>query len=35
MEHFNYILATEDVRYSDEALVIECILMSAQTNDWS
>jgi hypothetical protein len=35
MEHLNFITDVEFIGYSDEALVTECIVMSAQTNDWS
>lgn len=37
MEHliyFKHILAENSANYDDEALELECQLMSLQTNDW-
>lgn len=33
MDHFEFY--NDAPSYNDEALVIECLMMSAQINDWS
>lgn len=35
MEHLNYITDVTASDFTDLALVTECIVMSAQTNDWN
>lgn len=35
MEHLTYIADVAASEYTDLALVTECVVMSAQTNDWN
>lgn len=35
MEHLIFITDVQASEYTDLALVTECVVMSAQTNDWN